>query len=142
MSVGKYPIDFESIQKGDVITEDVIERAMDCKVGTKQYEFRMMALGAMIWQRTGFVVKGQNYTQLRVLTDEEAVPYSAKTFRTGQRKMRRGHVQSQSIDVEELSEDSKRTLRNNIISQSRLLQAVQKERRVINAEANKNQLKD
>ncbi len=69
MSTSKYPLDFEEIKKGDVITEDVIELAMDCKVGTKQFEFKMMALGAMIWHKTGYIVKAQNYTQLRVLTE-------------------------------------------------------------------------
>lgn len=142
MSISKTPLDFEKLEKGDVVTSEMIEEAMNCKVGSKDYDFKLMALRHMIFVKTGFLAKTENDTELRILTAEESVSYTDKLAKQALKKYDNAFHYAQSIDFEELSDTSKRKLENQLINQGRIQQSIRLERRKITQEAKKNQLNE
>lgn len=136
----KYPLDFDELQKGDVITTEIIEEAMGCKATERGFNFKMLALASLIEKHTGFNVKAQNYTELRILIDEEGVEHNAKTFQHGLNKLRRAGQIARQIDIEQLTNRSTDRLQRQILNQGRIMQAIKRERRQIASEAGPKEL--
>lgn len=131
MISNKYPLDFDELEKGDVISTDIIEDAMGTKATDRNFNFKMLALAAMIEKQTGFNVKAQNYTELRILTDEEGVEHNAKTFQHGLNKLRRAGQIARNVNPEQLTSSSMDRLQRQMLNQGRIMQAIKRERRQI-----------
>lgn len=140
MTTSKYPLDFDLLNKGDVITTEIIEEAMGCKSTARDFNFKMLALKALIEKATGYNVKAQNYTELRILDDEEGVSYNQQTWEHGLNKLRRAAAIARNVDVEQLSNVSRNLLERQMLNQSRQMQALRRTRREIASEEKSKQL--
>lgn len=129
MDAKRWPIDFESLKKGDVITADELERIFKATPGSKTYLFRMMSLKEKIEVERRklhdpIVVKECN-NELHLLTDEQAVDYTDRECEMAKRRYGRNLKRMMSVDRSKLrGETDKRHLRN-IEVRSRGYQAMQ-----------------
>lgn len=122
-----YPLDFDSIQKGDAWATDELERLTGKRRDTTEYQFAVMALKSRIYRElkdrgkrvTLAVVKGA----LRVLTDEEAALYNARTFRQGFRRSVRSFSRMSTVNQAGMTERQKADHERNLIVYGRMLQA-------------------
>lgn len=102
-----WPLDFDGLKKGDVISIEVIERIANCKCDTTDYALKAMALAEKIMcvkkehlePVTAKVEKGT----IRILLDHEATVYNDKTVRAGLRKIGRGCERMSEVDTRQLT---------------------------------------
>lgn len=136
-----FPLDFDSLKKGDNITPDRLEQLTERKRGTDGYNLAVLALRERIVREcrdrgkhfTVAVVKGS----LRVLTDEEAALYNAKTFRAGFRRSGKSLRRLTRVNTEMLSESQKKDHERNVLVFGKMLQAAQSARAAIAATPHK-----
>lgn len=129
------PMDWHKVRKGDYIDPEVIERMTDTKrTDAKQFAFAILNAKAVIEKeldRIGYpvVIKAEG-DGLRLLTDAEAVEYSATRHRNLTTQLRRSHVRSvAAIDVRQLSAEQLRRHERDVIARSRELQAMRDARK-------------
>lgn len=73
--VQKYPLDFDALQKGDVIPADQLERVVGERKGTPAYEFKVLGLRDEIEEACGIVCRCIG-GDLTLLTDEQLDAYT------------------------------------------------------------------
>jgi len=118
-----YPIDPDELKKGDLVSEAVIRRAYGKTPGTDEYRFAQMKLREFIEERrTDLVTKAEGFA-VRVLTDEEAAPYSDTRFHASRRGMENSWRRQLRVDAAQLDQTTANTharalSRNGLILQS------------------------
>lgn len=125
--VRHYPLNFDEIQKGDQWTLDEIEKITGQIRDTVSYQFAVMALKDRIFREcrdrgkhvTLAIIKGS----LRVLTDEEAALYNARSFRQGFRRSMRSFVRMSKVNTNGLTDSQKGEHERNLVVYGRMLQA-------------------
>lgn len=128
-----FPVDFDSLQKGDVIAPEIIENAYGISRDLRAYAFAALNLKTRIeceLENRGYPVSTKiEGSSIRILTDEEAVPYNAMAFEAGVAKMGRSHRRLNLVDVGKLSQLARSTHDRAIAVQAFQLQALRKARR-------------
>ncbi len=102
VEVKRSPIDFESLEKGDIIPATQMEEMFGETQGTDPYDFKLLAfyeelrreLDALGQHWTIAVVKGD----MRILLDEQAVGHNEKGYTQGRGKMHEKHRLGQAVD--------------------------------------------
>ena len=132
-----FPLDFDSLKKGDNITPDRLEKLTGKTRGTDGYNLAVLALRERIVREckdrgkhfTVAVVKGT----LRILTDEEAALYNVRTFRAGFRRSGKSLRRLTKVNVGQLSDQQKRDHERNLLVFGKMLQAARSARAAIAA---------
>lgn len=136
----KYPLDFDAIFKGQVITQAELEQITGKKSGTDEYQFALLSLQSMIQEKTSCTVKISNKVELKVLTDEEASQHNYKLFLQNVRGMRSRFELNTAVDVAELSEGQRTKHERNLVVQSLYVQAITTTAKQIAVESHKRRL--
>lgn len=124
-----YPFDYNELIKGQYIPPEECERLTKMKRSDRMYSLKVQGLIEGIHRERDargmpVVARCQN-DGIRILTDEEAVDYTAKRVRDGFRLAGRSHERAVvAVDVTSLSEDLKRKHERNVDLQCRQLTAV------------------
>lgn len=122
-----FPIDFDSLAKGDVIAPERVEEFSSCKRGSDKFRLALLVLRERVVRElrerdkhyTVAIIKGQ----LRILTDEEAAIYNSRTFKHGFRRAVRSHRRLAHVDTAGFNELQKSDHERNLLVQGRMLQA-------------------
>lgn len=137
------PIDYDAIRKGDFISPELIERVTATKrADYKTYNFALMGFKVELereMQRRGHpIVSKTEGDGIRVLTDAEAVEYTASRHKNIAGQMVRNHVRSVAgVDTRNLSADQLRRHERDVIARSRELQAMKDSRRQFRSQERK-----
>lgn len=109
MNVSKYPLDFDSLNKGDVVENGVIENFSGARNGTSKFGIAKMVLAKKIedhLERRGMIVTVKSIRQgLHILTDIEASEYNADSTKQAIRRMGRCLARISGVDRSEFSID-------------------------------------
>lgn len=126
-SVAKYPLDFDNIQKGDVISREAMEQIFGFteKDDTTKWAFEVMKLRARIMEECAdrgnpVTVKGESGS-LRVLLDSEASDYNARGFNLCQHKMVGFHGRMLDVDCSRFTEEMKTKHDRRVCNQGKIL---------------------
>jgi len=137
----EHPIDFDSLQKGDVIPVERLEKITRTKHGTSEYQLAVLDLSKQIekekYLRGTPVFVVQQNSALRLLTDKEAVPYQQGRYNVGLRAAMRNFTKGQFINRSNLNDKEQKILDRNLYVQGRLLQALTSEREKLVLEGHK-----
>lgn len=104
MDSSKYPFDFASMQPGDIIDVEVIERLTDTKRDDREYWRECLKVRSIIikgimdfqgWEPT---VKSEGFN-LRILMHNEASKYNPKRRRIALRQVVSSHRRMLSVDT-------------------------------------------
>lgn len=137
MTIKYYPLDFDSLQKGDTITVEQLEEIIGHNRLTTRYNLGVLNLCERIRREledrgkhiTTAVIKGA----LRLLTDEEAAEYTHRQFKVGLRKSARYHQQQLHVVTTNLSEVQRQQHERRIIINSAMLLAANSKRKELTA---------
>jgi hypothetical protein len=109
----KFPLDFDSLKKGDVITADTITAYCGYKPDDTKFGFGALSLKSLIEKRLadrGYpVTTSMRGSDLHILHDSEALFYNINERDAGERKVVRSHRRMLSVDRSQLT-DSERTI--------------------------------
>lgn len=144
MDVRKYPVDYETVQKGDVIASERLEYLTGKKAGTNEYRLAVMAIRDSVERE--LIAIGRPMTivlrrdEIVFLTDAEATDHCDARFKFALRHARRSHVRMQAVDTSQLTDDAQRTEHANKLSrQSYYVQAITEIKKKLIAAAHKRQ---
>lgn len=140
MENNAFPIDFESLNKGDLIPQSKIESIyqVQYRSNPKDYAFCQMRLASEIrTRRTDLAahVKSSD-TSIEILSDEQAEVHSKRLFEQARQRITTTGIRRASIDRSGF-DSSKRTAAE---SQDRVIQASMVELRRINEQARRDEL--
>ncbi len=115
-----FPINFETAEKGDIISVERIEEVMNVKRTDKSFPLKKMGLQSMI--ESGLRNAGKYYTIrsfskgdcLRILTDEEASLYNNGRAKAAIRAHARSLDRLSHVDTSEFNDDVKRSHHNSL----------------------------
>jgi hypothetical protein len=132
-----YPLDFDALQKGDVITVDRLEAITGKIRGTQDYQLAVLGLRERIVSEckdrdkffTVAIVKGC----LRILKDDEAAVYNSRTFKMGLRRSRKSLTRLAKVDVGNLDDLQKKSHERNLLVFGKMLQAARSAQKSITA---------
>lgn len=134
----QWPIDFERLRKGDVISESQITEAFGKRPSDKEYPFVMLRMREQI-ERTleelgcPVTVK-QEGTSLRILTDEEAVAYNDERFGAHARGLKRSYARQLTVDTNQLLPETVQRHTHQLAVNGRKLLAIEEVSRVVRIE--------
>jgi len=139
-----YPLDFNALQKGDVIPPEQIEKIYNVnREDVKAYQLKKLVLASQIERELGdrgrsVTVRGDG-DSLRILTDPEAAEYNAKRFRHGLRAATRSHKRTMCVDVAHLDADQKLTHSRECVVQGKILQSIKDTKKALRLESHQRQ---
>ena len=126
-----YPMDFDVLEKGSVISAEDVERITGFTRAESAHGMAIMRLCTLIQDRLAerdlFVITKQSKGAIHVLDDPDA---SAHAFGEANRHMRGYHRNTRrlgTVDVSRLSETQKRDHENRIMIAARVSRAMRKE---------------
>ena len=145
-SLAKYPLDFDSLKKGDVINSETISSIYSVPVGSDKYKLGMLALQGQIEKELAIrgllvTVKGFRY-ELKILTDPEAAIYNQKRFDDEKNALYRVYARKIAVDINNLTPEQKVKHQRELSVQGQYIQALTGVRRMVRSEAHKRQLND
>lgn len=120
----KYPLDWDLLKKGDELNAMQLEDITGKKAGTDEFKFACMGIQALIQDRTGFTVKLQIDSSLRVLTDPEASEHNRRLFAQYLRGVATRHALNCEVDVENLAPEQRAKHDRTLLAQSRYVSAI------------------
>ena len=135
MAQSKYPLDFDSLEKGMTIDVAQLEHIFGIKQSDRMYAVKLMSLCNEIEKRsaaTGAPLHTKSERgAIRILTDEEDAEYQAKRFKEGIDQSFRAQHKALVVDTNNLSEPRKLAHERNIQKQAFVLASIVSARRQI-----------
>lgn len=140
-----YPLDFDSLNKGDVLSIETLEHITGEKAGSDRYRFRCMALCKEICKemevRQNPVTARMKRDTIEILLDKESAHYNNWVFDKGRRTMRNALTRQAKVDVTKLSDDDRKTHDFNLLRNANTYQGLMRARRQVpNLEDHRNGL--
>lgn len=129
IETNKYPIDFDVLEKGDVISNEDLEKITGHKFGTAKFSWAVIGLQGKIFKNRGFTSTHSQTVGLRILVDSEASVYNDKDFHNKRRGMFRASKKMAAVDVSQLSLTARDLHERKLLNQSRIISAVKEPRR-------------
>jgi len=128
MTTGIYPIETESLRKGDSIPVTILQQIAKSPPGTAQYAFKLMSVGSFISR--AFALRGEPVTvvirknELVILTDAEANTYNMRFAKAGARRIRRSTARHSVIDLSKLTPEQRLEWDRNATRLAMMVQGV------------------
>lgn len=137
----RWPIDYDSLNKGDIIPVERCEEITGKRQGDSRYDLALLDLKDRIQgelhDRDKFWTLRTEKGAIKVLTDAEAYTYNhAEQVRARSAQVRRFALQS-AVDVDKLSPDQRKEHERNVEVDGKYLQAMQGVRSQLRLSANK-----
>lgn len=124
----KFPIDYDSLNKGDIIPVNRVEQIVGKKQDDPMYQFALLKFTDRIQRE--LQDRGQWWTvrtekgAVKILTDTEAVSYNhAEQVRARSAQLRRFALQ-QAVDVTQLDNESRKEHERNLEVDGKHVQAL------------------
>lgn len=142
-SVKRYPIDFDSLAKGDIVAVETIEQILEVKHGTTAYQLGCLGLCGEIEKQMSY--RGPRPTlkiskgAILILHDNEATITSERRIRNDLHRAVRNYGRLTQVVIANLTDEEKTQHDRRLMSQGRLLQALARERKAM---ADEKRLKD
>jgi len=109
MEATRYPVDYEALNKGDVLSQEQLEKITDERAGTPHFQLKVLALRAKIETAKEDmgepVVLASHGNTLCVLTDREASERLNRHRKRAVRWLHRTVKRFVGVDVSDFSED-------------------------------------
>ena len=109
MAVQRYPLDFDALEKGDVISAEQVEAIVEIKRDDIKYGFAAMALGKRIKKelqdRDKEVTVRMHQSALMICDDADASPYNERMIKARARGVGRFLRQLSAVDRSKLPEE-------------------------------------
>jgi len=138
----KFPIDFDALNKGDLISAEDIEDAYGVKRTSRSYAFSVLRMKAEIERELSDLGRPVTCKSegdcVRVLTDEESLEYNARRFESNVHGVYRAHRRTADIDTENLSASSQASHAHTLQLQAMQCLALKKVRRRMSIEPHEN----
>lgn len=138
-----YPLDFDALDKGSVITQDEIEEAVGLKADENYKAFRLATLGLYIQIERELRRRGLNVTlaqrgeSIHILTDAQASEANQVRFARGLVGLARHHRRMGGVDMEELTDAQRAAHERNVLFQGMYITAIGGARKELSAQARK-----
>lgn len=134
-----FPMDYELLNKGDVIDAATIADITRTRVGTDAFSFASMGLRVRIERDTADLgaplLLRHDKDTLVVMTDEEAAEHRRRVYDRKMLGMFRAYRDLQRVDVANLPEDARKLHDRAVETRGAILQGVISARREIRAQA-------
>lgn len=134
-----FPLDFDALKKGDVISLGQLQEITQEKYGSDAYRFKLMKLSERIQDELDDrglpVTVASEGGELKILTDPEASNYNGMYFRTRMRQMMRAHRRAMAVERENLTELQKQEHDRRVEVQGRYVGALIGEKEKLAVEA-------
>ncbi len=112
MTTTVYPLETESLKKGDVIPATVIEQIVKVSADDRSYQFKALQLKEFITKSLAkrgelvtVVIRGASIV---ILTDAESGPYNSRMGRIGARRIRRSLARHSVVDLSKLTDEQRK----------------------------------
>ncbi len=133
MESNRWPMDFEALNKGDVIPIEQIERIVQAKKGTEKYALGALSLADAIMKAKAAMIepvtcKYEKGT-LVILNDGDASVYNNNAVRKGIRKIARGFRRMLYVDTSDFSLEEKDKHLRRLETNGKYLHAIKLVRR-------------
>ena len=119
----RHPIDCDTLNKGDVISVDVLQKITKKPQGSQEYAFKLMSLQSFIHDKRADLTVRIDHDTIRILTDKESSEYNDQVFKMGMRKMKTSNGRLLMVDYSGFSDDEKQRHLRKIEVNSRTYQA-------------------
>lgn len=131
----RYPIDFDALGKGDVLSAETIVGIVGVSAGSARYSGRQMRLCARIEReltdRGLDVTVACVKTEIHVLDDAAAAVHTKELFRKGLQTLRRAHGQNMKVDAGQLSAAERKDHERALVVQGAIVAGIREARRNI-----------
>lgn len=133
--VEKWPVDFDVLDKGDVIPVEQLEKILGIPQTHPQYSVKL--LGWKHWLENEMAARGKlvvsrtDHGALRILTDAEAAIYLPERFEAGLSVSTRAHRKLLHVDTTKLSHLEQAELSHQRTLQAMILGAIKKTVKIV-----------
>jgi hypothetical protein len=124
----RFPIDYDSLKKGDVIPAELLEKIAEAPRSTPKYQLKVLAFQQQIMDEmrargnpVTVIVRGG---EIVVLTDAEASTYNAERLGAHLHGVMRAHERSQAVDVANLDDEQKKVHTRRVEVGGKFVQAI------------------
>jgi hypothetical protein len=128
MTAERYPLDFDALNKGDIIPVEKIERITESRFGSMDYQLRAMQLRELIRRKLearGLIVAIRfDHGHLRILDDAEASVYASDAIQLALRKAISAHKTQLAVDAQQLTDEESDAHERRLIRDGRMIQAL------------------
>lgn len=137
----KYPIDIDSLQKGDKFSPVELVKITGKQPGTDEYDFAVMNFKAWIEREMDLLDRPVTVRISRgwlcVLTDNEASQYNDKMVKLSVRMMRKRHRKNMQVDCRNLTNDEMKDHERRVLTSGSYIAAIHGVGKKVKAIANK-----
>ena len=111
MDAQRWPLDFEALKRGDYLTPEIVEAAVQCSRFDKNYRLEVLRLRTMI--QDSFVARGDLVTVvserdgLRILTHSEQADYAPEREARSVRQMLLAKAEGAAVDLKQLGDEQR-----------------------------------
>lgn len=124
----KYPLDFEALEVGDVITADQIEKHFAVKIGTDAYSFKLMHIQSEINHRTDYTAKITN-DEIHILSWQDASLYNDQMMERSLRRMKRHIRKNVQVNTDTFPPELKQRHEHRLMKGAFVLEALKEGRK-------------
>lgn len=124
----KFPVDVALLEKGSVISPDVIEAAYQTKRGLAEYSLKVLRCIDEVYRQlgprgSGWVIRQRDHG-IRVLTDAEASALLASEIDASLRSVGRAHLLQVAVDATQLTAQEAASHNNHVLRGAAFVQAI------------------
>jgi len=128
----RWPIDVETLQKGDVISIERLEVIIGRPRGAPGFGLEVLKIREMIARQLEVIGRPmtirQLHGQLVLCDDETASVYNPREVEAGWRKSARAHRRNLAVDVSQLDQERRAQHDRTLVTHSRIFQAMRSAR--------------
>lgn len=131
-TVERYPVDFDVIQKGEVLTWERIAELVGCYPDHATPEQLLSLKGKIergLWRRDKEWTLRIRHGEIHVLTDTEAAVYNRRYFKSYLRRARRRNRHALAVDRSNMTDEERQAHEQSLLTQGRILVAINVARR-------------
>ncbi len=121
--VSKYPIDVDSLHKGQVITLDELEALTGFARSHDRFRTAVLTILEYVNDHTPMTASYRK-DGLHILTDSVASGYNNNRFEAGLRHSRKRHHKAAEVDMGNLTESEARQHVRNLANQGRIIAGI------------------
>ncbi len=137
----RWPIDYDTLNKGDSITRERLERITGKAAGTKDYQLKLLAIQSQIerelhQRNRHWTVKIQK-DEIRILTDSEASTYNHALQVQARCAMEKRFLLNSAVDIAALDDEQRKQHERTMEIDGKYLMAMQTVRKQLRLTSHK-----